>query len=81
MDVAVEISLYPLRDRYREPIRELIERLEADARLRVITGSLSTQIAGEYEVVMERLSRELQRMFEQHGPCACVLKMLGPLTS
>ena len=49
MDIGVEISLYPLQQDYRAPIRALLERLAAQQQVRVVTSSLSTQIFGEYE--------------------------------
>jgi hypothetical protein len=48
-----------------------------------VSGSLSTQIFGEYEHLFETLRRELRVTFEsrgqQGGKAAFVLKVLGPL--
>jgi len=60
MDIGVEISLYPLTQQYLTPIRSLIARLEAEPQLRVVTNSLSTQVFGEYDLVMRTLERELR---------------------
>jgi len=60
MDIGVEISLYPLTEQYLEPIRALIGRLNAEPRLRVVTNSLSTQVFGEYDLVMQTFERELR---------------------
>lgn len=79
MDVGVEISLYPLAEQYLEPIRDFIARLNADARLRVVTNSMSTQVYGDYDLVMQRLVRELRTTFEHQSKAVFVLKVLGPL--
>lgn len=83
MEIGVEISLYPLAERFVPEIHDFIARLAAVADLKVVSGSLSTQIFGEYEHVFETLRRELRVTFEsrgqQGGKAAFVLKVLGPL--
>ena len=83
MEIGVEISLYPLADRFVPEIHEFIARLATAGDLKVVSGSLSTQIFGEYEHVFETLRRELRVTFEsrgqQGGKAAFVLKVLGPL--
>ena len=60
MDIGVEISLYPLHQQYIPPIQNFIDRLNTDPRLRVVTNSMSTQVFGDYDVVMPTLVRELR---------------------
>ena len=83
MDVAVEISFYPLRVDYRACIHEFLERLRAEPELRVVTNSMSTQVSGACERVLAILGRHLHASFERLGSEASrgvfVLKVLGPL--
>jgi uncharacterized protein YqgV (UPF0045/DUF77 family) len=83
MEIGVEISLYPLAERFAPEIHDFIARVAAAGELKVVTGSFSTQIFGEYERVFETLRRELRATFdsraEQAGRAAFVLKVLGPL--
>jgi uncharacterized protein YqgV (UPF0045/DUF77 family) len=83
MDIGVEISLYPLREEFVPAIREFLERLGAHAGLRVVTNSMSTQLFGSYEEVMEALRRELRTTFEAlslaSDKAVFVMKVLGPL--
>ena len=79
MDIAVEISLYPLNAAFIAPIENFIGRLNGDNRLKVVTNSLSTQIFGRYEHVMEVLARELRVSFEGNDKAVFVMKVLGPL--
>lgn len=83
MDVGVEISLYPLTEGYASVIDEFISRLAAHVDLKVVGGSLSTQVFGEYERVFEALRCELRATLEARpagaGRAAFVIKMLGPL--
>jgi len=79
MKIGVEISLYPLRDEFIPPIRDFIERLNADGRFKVITNDMSTQVFGQYQDVMEAVTRELRPTFERDGKSIFVMKVLGPL--
>jgi uncharacterized protein YqgV (UPF0045/DUF77 family) len=81
MDIGVEISLYPLHQEYIPPIQDFIDRLNADPQLRVETNSMSTQVFGPYEVVMQALVRELRPTFEDNDKAVFVMKVLGPLDS
>ena len=81
MDIGVEISLYPLHQDYLPPIRDFIGRLNADARLRVVTNSMSTQVFGDYDAVMHTLVRELRSTLEANDKAVFVMKVLGPLST
>ncbi|HEX4025231.1 MAG TPA: YkoF family thiamine/hydroxymethylpyrimidine-binding protein [Steroidobacteraceae bacterium] len=79
MDIGVEISLYPLTEQYLGPIREIVARLNADQRLRVVTNSMSTQVFGEYELVMQTLARELRGALAGGQRTVLFAKFVGPL--
>jgi uncharacterized protein YqgV (UPF0045/DUF77 family) len=81
MDIGVEMSLYPLHQEYIPPIQDFIDRLNADPRLRVVTNSMSTQVFGEYDAVMQALVRELRPTFEDNDKAVFVMKVLGPFDS
>jgi uncharacterized protein YqgV (UPF0045/DUF77 family) len=79
MDIGVEISLYPLHQNFIPPIQNFIDRLNADRRLRIITNSMSTQVFGDYDAVMQTLVRELRGTLESNDKAVFVMKVLGPL--
>ena len=81
MDIGVEISMYPLHQQFIPPIQDFIDRLNADGRLRVVTNSMSTQVFGDYDVVMPILLRELRVTFADNAKAVFVMKVLGPLTT
>ena len=60
MDIGVEISLYPLKADFVPAIHEFLERLNRAAGLRIVTNSMSTQVFGPFEQVMELLRRVLK---------------------
>ena len=79
MDIAVEISFYPLERDFVPPIRDFIERLQAHAALKVVGNSMSTQVSGEYGAVMAAIASELRPAFERDVKSVFVMKVLGPL--
>jgi hypothetical protein len=81
MDIAVELSLYPLNADYIPPIKDFIDRLNAHPQLKVVTNSLSTQVFGPYEVVFATLTRELRVTFENNDKSVFVMKVLGPFSA
>ena len=81
MDIAVELSLYPLDADYIPPIQDFIDRLNTHDGLKVVTNSMSTQVFGEYTRVMQALNEELRRTFETNEKAVFAMKVLGPLTA
>jgi hypothetical protein len=81
VDIAVELSLYPLNAQYIPPIKDFIDRLNADGRLKVVTNSLCTQVFGPYDAVFEALTRELRVTFANNDKAVFVMKVIGPLTA
>jgi uncharacterized protein YqgV (UPF0045/DUF77 family) len=85
MDIGVEISLYPLQADYGEVIHRFIDRIGADSRFRVVSNSMSTQVFGPYDDVLDAVRRELRATFEgletTRGKAVFVMKVFGPLGS
>ncbi|MBS0579775.1 MAG: hypothetical protein JSR36_11010 [Proteobacteria bacterium] len=83
MDIGVEISLYPLQQDYAPEIKDFIRRLQLHHTLRIVTNSMSTQVFGPYDTVMDVLRSELGATFQavgdRAGKAVFVMKVLGPL--
>lgn len=77
MQVAVDISLYPLQEDLIPPILDVIERLKRDPELDVVTNPMSTQIRGDYDKVMTLLQAEIRTTFEQLPKAIFVMKILN----
>ena len=77
MQLSVEISKYPLADDYIPAISEFISRLQAVEGLSVVGNTMSTQIFGDYDLVMDTLSEEMRRSYEQFGKAIFVCKFIG----
>lgn len=63
MNTSVEISYYPLNEKYLEPIGDFIERLHDYEEILINTNGMSTQVFGEYDDVMKAISAEIKKSF------------------
>ncbi len=76
MKLSVETSMYPLKDIYIPAIQDFIDRLNSHANLQVLTNTMSTQIFGDYEVVMDVIKQEMRKSYEQFGRAIFVCKFI-----
>lgn len=80
MDIGVEISLYPLAQaQYTASIKSFLERLNATPGLKVVTTSLSTQVFGPYDTVLDTLRQQMRATLDASERAVFILKVFGPL--
>lgn len=77
MQVAADISLYPLDKDFIPPIKAVIERLESRGDIEVERNRMSTQIRGELDAVMNALQVELKQTFELVPHAVFAIKILN----
>jgi len=77
MELSVEISKYPLADDYIPAIKSFIDRLNTVEGLSVVTNTMSTQVFGDYDLVMNTLSQEMKRSYKEFGKAIFVCKFIG----
>jgi uncharacterized protein YqgV (UPF0045/DUF77 family) len=77
MQVAVDISLYPLDADFVPPIKDVIERLNRHESIDVWTNAMSTQLFGEFETVMDALRQEIGTTFEQLPKAVFTIRILN----
>ncbi|ARN74347.1 YkoF family thiamine/hydroxymethylpyrimidine-binding protein [Oceanicoccus sagamiensis] len=76
MKLSVEVSMYPLKDTYIPVIKGFIDRVNTHEGLKVITNTMSTQIFGDYDLVMDVMKEEMRRSYEEHGRAIFVCKFI-----
>ena len=76
MIMTAELSLYPLREGYVEPIEVFISRLRRCDKLTTQTNAMSTQIQGESEQVFNAVREALEASGEQFGDQVLVCKFI-----
>ena len=77
MEVAVDISLYPLDENFIAPIKDVIERLQRHDGIDVERNRMSTQLRGDYDVVMPALSAEIRTTFDTVPKAVFAIKILN----
>lgn len=77
MQIAVDISLYPLHADYVPRIKNFIKRLGAHTGLTLEYNSLSTQVRGEMRAVFAALETEIGATFAGADRDVFVLKIIG----
>lgn len=77
MKIVAEISMYPLKEHYIEPIQEFIDRLNTYKNICVVTTATSTTVSGEYIPTMQLLAEEMQRSHKKVGQAIFVCKFLN----
>lgn len=62
MQISIELTLTPLQDNFEEHIISFIKRLR-NSEFTVLENPLSTQVYGEYDLVMPFLTNEIKKAF------------------
>lgn len=65
-----------MNEEYIPPIRGFIDRINSYKGLTVRTNGMSTQIFGEYDVLMEALSKEIRESFK-HPHSVFIIKIIN----
>lgn len=76
MKLTVEISKYPLADDYIHPIKSFIDEINQYENVHVISNTLSTQIFGDFDDVMNALQACIKWSFAHYGKVVFVCKFL-----
>ncbi len=77
MEISVDISMYPLQREFEAPILAFISELEKEKSVEVVRNELSTQVHGDYKVIMALLEKEMFSVFTEIPDSIFVLKLVG----
>lgn len=66
MYITVEISYYPLTEKYDQPVFQLLEILNSQPQIVVEPGTMSTLIRGEYDEVMSILNTSMKELMRNY---------------
>lgn len=77
MTASLDISMYPLREDYKQPILEFIDRLRQYEELDVQANNLSTQVFGDYDRMLEILRVEMKKSMSDDPTVVMVLKIVN----
>lgn len=77
MNVSLEISMYPLADEYIFAIQAFIDSLGSRTDLEVVTNTMSTQVFGEFDAVMDALRAGLAEAWQEPGKSVFAMKIIN----
>jgi uncharacterized protein YqgV (UPF0045/DUF77 family) len=77
MQIAVDISLYPLDKDFIPPIKDIIGRLSKLKDIEIEYNRMSTQLRGEFDVVMPVLTDEIRTTFKTVPKAVFAIKILN----
>lgn len=77
MQIAVDISLYPLDENFIPPIKAFIDRLGQREGVAIERNRMSTQIRGDFDVVMPVLTEEMHTTFDAVPKAVFAIKILN----
>jgi len=66
MEITLEISYYPLVDKYNVPVKKFISKIKENEKINVEAGVMSTVISGNYSDVMDMLITQLEPLMEEY---------------
>ena len=74
MQLSVELTLTPLKDNFETPIKDFIRQLRATG-FTIIETPLSTQIYGNYDSLMNSLTKEIKAIFNNEHAVVLHMKL------
>ena len=75
MKISAEITLMPLKNDHIPVIKEFIKSLRG-LNLEILENALSTQVYGEYDVLMNILISKIKNVFSQENSIMINLKIV-----
>lgn len=75
MQISVELALTPLQDDFEAPVKTFIKKLRSSG-LTVLENPLSTQVFGDYDKVMEFLTKEVRETFQASDHVILTMKIV-----
>ena len=77
MKCSIEISMYPLDKDYTEPIISFIQNLRKYSNILIETNGMSTQIFGDYDHIINIVSKEMKKSFVSKEKVVFNLKIIN----
>ncbi|MBL30135.1 MAG: hypothetical protein CMC81_02665 [Flavobacteriaceae bacterium] len=75
MNISAELTLLPLKNDFIPVIKKFIKSLR-NSKLKVIENPLSTQVYGEYDIILNLLQSEIKKTFNENESIMILLKLV-----
>ena len=77
MQVSIDVSLYPLNEKFISSIDDFISGLKKYDNIEVRTNSMSTQLFGDFDDLMSILKIEIEKTFKKEINSVLNLKIVN----
>jgi len=77
MKASIEISHYAFDSEFVDKVQEFIDALHNEKRIEISTNALSTQVFGDFDIVMDTLKSCVKKHFVSYPSGAFVVKILS----
>ena len=77
MKASIEISMYPFDPDYEESILSFVKDLHAHPELKITTNSMSTQVFGDFDILMDVMKNGIKNAFSSTNTTVMVLKIVN----
>ncbi len=77
MQISVDISLYPLKEEFKKPIKDFIRKIDSQGKFKVKRNNMSTSIFGEYKEIMQWITNNMEEALLDNENAVFVLKIVG----
>ncbi len=77
MHISVDLSCYPLADDYIPMIRNFINKINQHPDINVVTNTMSTQLFGEFSILMPLLTEAMDSSWAEDGKAIFVCKFIN----
>ncbi|WGD36048.1 hypothetical protein [Olleya sp. YS] len=75
MNISVDLTLSPLQDDYEQHVIDFIKALR-DSEFKVLENPLSTQIFGDFDLLMPFLNQKIKESFQNQDICVLTMKVV-----
>jgi uncharacterized protein YqgV (UPF0045/DUF77 family) len=77
MKTSIEITYYPLHDRFIPHIKAFIERLKSYDSIVVKPNTMSTQVFGDYDNLTSIVNAEIKKSFDKIPHSIFIMKIIN----
>lgn len=77
MQISVELSCYPLAEKYIPPIKAFIDKINQTEGITALTNTMSTQLFGDSAVVFPLLEQAMTSSWQEEGKAVFVCKFIN----
>ena len=77
MKCSIEVSMYPLENKYKDHIICFIKKLRNYSTIEVISNGMSTQVFGDYDNVITIVNKEIKLAFKSKNKIVFNIKIVN----